>query len=250
MSRLIGPEKMVKIANKRENIEAMMKDQDSQRLIDSYFKNARKYQYVYNFTWLGRPIIQHPADIIALQEIVYQLKPQLIIETGIAHGGSLVFYASILELLGEDGQVLGIDIDIREHNRKEIEKHPLMKRIIMIEGSSIAESTVEKTRQISKGKNPVMVILDSHHSHDHVFNELLLYSPLVTKDSYLVVLDSRIEDMPAEMFEGKPWGKGNNPKTAVWNFLKTTDRFIVDKDIENRILITGAPDGYLKCIRN
>lgn len=241
---------MGSFAYKPENIEAMWTDQETNKLIDAYFKNARKYHYVYNFTWLGQPIIQHPADILALQEIVWNVKPELIVETGIAHGGSLLFYASILELIGGAGKVFGIDIDIREHNRIEIERHPLVKRIMMFEGSSIDESAAEMARRVADGKKPVMVILDSNHTHDHVLKELKLYSPLITKGSYLVVLDSRIEDMPAELFEDKAWGKGNNPKTAVWEFLRTTDRFAVDNDIEKRMVITGAPDGYLKCVRD
>jgi len=205
-------------------------------------------QYTYNFSWLGRPIIQYPQDMIATQEIIWQVKPDLIIETGIAHGGSLIFYASMLELLGGDGRVLGIDIDIREHNRVGIEKHPMFKRIAMIEGSSIDEEIVRQVYDFANNKKQVLILLDSMHTHDHVLKELLLYSPLVTKGSYLVVFDTIIEDMPEDFFPDRPWGKGNNPKTAVWEFLKTNDRFVVDKEIENKLLITVAPDGYLKCV--
>ena len=185
-----------------------------------------------------------------MQEIIWSVKPQLIIETGIAHGGSLIFYASMLELLGADGIVLGLDIDIRQHNRVEIEKHPMVKRIKMIEGSSISKVVVSQVYELAKGKAPVLVILDSMHTHAHVLEELEAYSPLVTKDSYLVVFDTVVEDMPDNFFQGRPWGKGNNPKTAVWEFLKSNDRFEVDKEIENKLLITVAPDGYLKCIRD
>ena len=206
------------------------------------------HKYSYNFFWLGRPIIQYPQDIIVIQEIIWQVKPDLIIETGIAHGGSLIFSASMLELIGEDGRVLGIDIDIREHNRVEIKKHPMYKRIDMLEGSSIDEKIAEQVYEFAKGKKRVMVFLDSMHTHDHVLKELKLYSSLVTKGSYLVVFDTIIEDLPDDVFPDRPWGKGNNPKTAVWEFLKINNRFEIDKSSENKLLITVAPDGYLKCV--
>jgi cephalosporin hydroxylase len=212
--------------------------------------NAFKYKYMYNFEWMGRPIIQFPQDMIAMQEIIWQVKPDLIIETGIAHGGSLVFYASMLDLLGDDGQVLGIDIDIRKHNRQEIEKHPMYKRITMIEGSSIDEGVAQRVHDFVKGKNKVLVCLDSMHTHNHVLRELKIYSPLVTKDSYLVVFDTIVEDLPEDIFTDRPWGKGNNPKTAVLEFMETNDRFVVDKEIEHKLLITGVPNGYLKCIKD
>ena len=152
----------------------------------------------------------------------------------------------MLEMLGGNGQVLGIDIDIREHNRAEIEKHPMYKRIDMIKGSSVDEKIAEQVYEIAKAKKRIMVVLDSMHTHDHVFKELELYSPLVTKGSYLVVFDTIIEDMPGDFFPDRPWGRGNNPKTAVWEFLKTNNRFEIDKSIENKLLITVAPDGYLR----
>ena len=210
---------------------------------------SAQLKYSYNFTWLGCPIIQFPQDIIAMQEIIWQVKPDLIIETGIAHGGSLILSASMLELLGGDGQVLGIDIDIREHNRVELEKHSMYKRITMIQGSSIDEDIAKQVHDFAKDKKRILVLLDSMHTHDHVLKELQLYSPLVTKSSYLVVFDTIIEDMPKDFFPYRPWGKGNNPKTAVWEFLKTNNRFEIDKEIENKLLITVAPDGYLKRMR-
>lgn len=185
-----------------------------------------------------------------MQEIIWRTKPDIIIETGIAHGGSLVFYASMLELLGGDGQVVGIDVEIRPPNRAAIESHPMFKRITMIEGSSIDEAVVEQVRQLARRKRNVLICLDSNHTHAHVLQELRLYAPLVTKGSYLVVFDTVIEDMPAGYFFDRPWDKGNNPKTAVWEFLKTTDRFEIDRDIPNKLLITVAPDGYLKCVKD
>ena len=234
---------------RKERIAACKKASEFINCSQRWLVNAFKYKYMYNFTWMGRPIIQTPVEIVAMQEIIWQVKPNLIIETGIAHGGSLIFHASMLELLGGDGQVLGIDIDIREHNKLEIEKHPMYKRIDMIQGSSVDEKIAEQVYGFAKGKKRVMVFLDSMHTHDHVLKELELYSPLVTKGSYLVVFDTIIEDMPDDMFPDRPWGKGNNPKTAVWEFLKTNDRFEIDKEIENKLLITVAPDGYLKCTK-
>jgi cephalosporin hydroxylase len=234
----------------RQMIARMGCDQALHELSQRWFERASRYEYSYHFTWLGRPIIQFPQDIIAMQEIIWRVKPSLIVETGIARGGSLIFYASMLELIGGNGQVVGIDIEIREHNRIEIEKHPMFKRITMIQGSSTDEDVVKRVYDLAKGRKPVLVALDSNHTHAHVLRELQLYSPLVTKGSYLVVFDTIIEDMPDDLFPNRPWGKGNNPKTAVHEFLRTNDRFVIDKEIEHKLLITTNPDGYLKCIKD
>ena len=236
----------------KKNILKMSKDKTFQKLTKSWFKSSEKYQYSYHFSWMGRPIIQYPQDMIALQEIIWKIKPDLIIETGIARGGSLIFSASILQLIGK-GSVVGIDIDIRKHNRIEIEKHSMFKRIKMIEGSSIDEKIVKKVYQLAKNKKRTLIILDSNHSHEHVLKELKLYSPLVTKNSYLVVFDTVIEDISTPKtlsHKNRPWGKGDNPKTAVKSFLKINNRFIIDKEIENKLMITVAPSGFLKCIKN
>lgn len=214
---------------------------------DAFNLQSNKAQYSYNFSWMGRPIIQYPQDMIAMQEIIWELKPDLIIETGIAHGGSLVYYASILELIGK-GEVLGIDIDIRQHNRKEIEKHPMFKRIKMIEGSSIDETITAEVSKHAKNKACVMVSLDSNHTHDHVLQELLLYSPFVTKDSYLVVFDTIVEYLPDDYLPGRAWSTGNNPKTAIDQFLKTNQNFRIDENIDHKLLVSVAPGGYLKRI--
>jgi cephalosporin hydroxylase len=200
---------------------------------------------------MGRPIIQYPQDIVAIQEIIWQVKPDLIIETGIAHGGSLILSASLLSLLEicgeiEHGQVVGVDIDIRQHNRIEIEKHPLSKKIIMLEGSSISPEIISEVRKIANSKKRVMVFLDSNHTHKHVIEELNLYSPFVSKGSYLVVFDTIVEDLPEKLISDRPWGKGNNPKTAVWEFLKDNKDFEIDTNIDNKLLISVAPDGYLR----
>jgi cephalosporin hydroxylase len=235
---------------KKKSIDFFANDKGLQEDSVAWLSRVSINKYSYNFSWMGRPIIQFPQDMVAMQEIIWQVKPRLIIETGIAHGGSLIFYASMLELLGNDGFVLGIDIDIRQHNRIEIEKHPMYKRIKMIEGSSTDQDVIAKVYEIAEGKAPILVALDSMHTHDHVVSELQAYSPLVTKDSYLVVFDTVIEDMPVDFFQDRPWGKGNNPKTAVWEFVKGNDRFEIDKDIQSKLLITVAPDGYLKCIKD
>jgi cephalosporin hydroxylase len=211
-------------------------------------------KYAYNFSWLGRPIIQFPQDMIALQEIIWKVKPDMIIETGIAHGGSLIFSASMLTLLEacgeiENGKVLGIDIDIREHNKKAIEAHPMNKKITMFQGSSIDEEMIKKVHEFAKSGKKILVCLDSNHTHEHVLAELKAYAPLVSTGSYCCVFDTIIEDMPEGSFPDRPWDKGNNPKTAVWEYLKECNDFIIDKEIENKILITVAPDGYLKRIK-
>lgn len=211
-------------------------------------------KYAYNFSWLGRPIIQFPQDMIALQEIIWEVKPDMIIETGIAHGGSLIFSASMITLLEacgeiENGKVLGIDIDIREHNKKAIEAHPMNKKITMFQGSSINEEMIKKVHEFAKSGKRILVCLDSNHTHEHVLSELKAYAPLVSIGSYCCVFDTIIEDMPEGNFPDRPWDKGNNPKTAVWEYLKENDNFIIDKDIENKLLITVAPDGYLKRVK-
>jgi cephalosporin hydroxylase len=229
-------------------IKKMSLDKPLHEATQKWFEHASRYEYSYHFTWMGRPIIQFPPDVMALQEILWEVKPDLVIETGIAHGGSLVFYASILELIGK-GDVLGIDIEVRKHNRRAIETHPMFKRISMIEGSSVAEEIMSNVRELAKDKDPILIILDSNHTHEHVLKELEFYSTLVTAGSYLVVMDTIIEDMPSDFFPDRPWGKGNNPKTAVWQFLKKNNRFVINKDIETKLLISVAPDGYLKCIK-
>jgi cephalosporin hydroxylase len=208
-------------------------------------------KYTYNFSWLGQPIIQFPQDIMALQEIIWEVKPDMIIETGIAHGGSLIFHAtmlSILEICGEidNGKVLGIDIDIREHNKKAIELHPMSKKITMFQGSSLDKKMIEKVEKFANKGKKILVCLDSNHTHEHVLAELKAYAPLVSINSYCVVFDTIVEDLPKDTFPNRPWDKGNNPKTAVLEYLKTHSEFKIDKSIQNKILITVAPEGYLK----
>jgi cephalosporin hydroxylase len=212
---------------------------------------ANGAKYSYHFSWMGRPIIQYPQDVFAMQELIWSIQPDLVIETGIAHGGSLVFIASMLELNSAcggpaDARVVGIDIDIRPHNRLAIEAHPMAKRITMIEGSSIARETIAQVQAIAAGKKRVLVSLDSNHTHDHVMQELQAYAPLTSVGSYCVVFDTVIEDMAADAFPDRPWGRGNSPKTAVHKFLKLHPEFVIDKAIDHKLLITVAPDGYLR----
>jgi cephalosporin hydroxylase len=244
-----------------DNIRGLTNDTDLQALSRVWIREITRHKWAYNFAWLGRPAIQFPNDTWALQELIWQIRPDLIIETGIAHGGSLMFSASMLALLDlcdaiESGvtidpkisqrKALGIDIDIRSHNRSAIEAHPMASRIQMIQGSSIAPEIIEQVMHIAKSYSRVLVCLDSNHTHDHVLAELEAYAPLTSIGSYCVVFDTIIEDMPDDMFPDRPWGPGNNPKTAVREFLVRHPEFEIDKSIQHKLLITVAPDGFLK----
>lgn len=239
-------------------------DQALQNLTRQWMNQANARKYSYHFEWMGRPVIQYPADIVAVQEIVWNVRPDLIIETGIAHGGSLILSASLLAMLdmcdaiesgatnmipGQSGRrVLGIDIDIRAHNRAAIEAHPMASRIQMIQGSSIAPEIAREVQDIAKDFERILVFLDSNHTHEHVAAELELYAPLTSKGSYCVVFDTVIEDMPKELFKDRPWGPGDNPKTAVWEYVKTHPNFVIDHAMHKKLVTTVAPDGFLKRI--
>ncbi|MBP1870885.1 cephalosporin hydroxylase [Ensifer adhaerens] len=226
-----------------------------------FMRTSIASQYSYNYFWLGRPIIQYPQDMVAMQELIWAVKPDLIIETGIAHGGSLILNASMLALLelseaAEKGEmvdpakpkrkVLGIDIDIRAHNKAAIEAHPMASRIEMIQGSSTAPEIVEQVRKVAADYSRVLVSLDSNHTHAHVLEELNLYAPLTSVGSYCVVFDTVVEDLPKELSGDRPWGPGDSPKSAVAEYLKVHPEFEVDQSIDNKLLITVAPGGYLK----
>lgn len=246
------------------NILSLGHDVDLQALSRIWGRETSKHRYTHNFSWMGRPIIQFPQDVMAMQELLWSIKPDLIVETGIAHGGSLICYASILALLDmcdaanhavtfnpreSRRKVLGIDIDIRAHNRAAVEAHPMASRIHLIQGSSIAADVIAEVCEFARGYNNVLVCLDSNHTHEHVLAELEAYAPLTSIGSYCVVFDTLIEDMPADFFPDRPWGVSNNPKTAVWEYLKSHAEFEIDKSIEHKLLITVAPDGYLKRVR-
>lgn len=247
-----------------ENIEQLGKDSDVQALSRIWSRETNQHNYTYNFNWMGRPVIQYPQDMVAMQELIWKVKPDLIIETGIAHGGSLIMNASYLTMLDyceavESGtmldptkskrKVLGIDIDIREHNRKAINQHPLAHKIDMIQGSSIDPDIVTQVKAYAQNYKKIMISLDSNHTHQHVLEELKAYAPLTSVGSYCVVFDTLIEDMPEKLFDNRPWGPGNNAKTAVWEYLKSHPEFEIDKSIQNKLLITVAPDGYLKRLK-
>ncbi len=247
-----------------QEIELMGKDESLHQVSMDWLQKANAMKYSYHFEWLGRPIIQYPQDMVMMQELIWEIKPDLIIETGIAHGGSIILSASMIALLdiseaiqkGETinpslstRKVLGIDIDIREHNLKAINSHPMSTRIQMIQGSSTSDDVIRQVQAVADDYERVMVILDSNHTHGHVLKELELYAPLTSTGSYCVVFDTVIEDLPDEMFNDRPWSKGNNAKTAVWEYLKSHTEFIIDKTIQNKLQVTVAPDGFLKRVK-
>jgi len=211
-------------------------------------------KYSFNFSWLGRPIIQYPQDLVAIQEIIWQVKPNLVVETGVAHGGSAVFLASLLELNAhaggpKDAEVWCVEIDLRSHNREALVAHPMYPRVKVFDGSSLDADIAATIARKASSCERVLVVLDSNHTHEHVLRELWLYAPLVTVGSYCVVFDTVIEDLEAVEFTDRPWGKGNNPKTAVAEFLRSNDDFVVDSSIDEKLLISAAPGGYLKRIK-
>ncbi|MCB8823452.1 cephalosporin hydroxylase family protein [Microvirga rosea] len=255
------------------NIEGLGQDKAFLGLSSVWVREAIRHEYAQNFTWLGRPIIQVPQDVYAIQELIWACRPDLVIETGIAHGGSLVMSASMLALLDycdavatgtalhpqhSARKVLGIDIDIRAHNKAAIEEHPLSHKIQMLQGSSIEPSIVQQVKDIARNYQRIMVFLDSNHTHDHVLEELEQYAPLTSEGSYCVVWDTGVEDLPDQMCADRPWGKGNNPKTAVWEYMRRLSeegrtaadggrlKFEYDKTIEHKIVITASADGFLR----
>jgi len=232
------------------DIVRMGADQELRQKSIDWMIHADRYRYTYNYTWMGRPIIKFPNDMVIQQELMWELKPDLVIETGIAHGGSIIFTASMMEMMGIDGEVVGVDIDIRPHNRTEIEAHPMMKRITMYEGDSVSGVMVEKVKAHAMGKKCVMVILDSLHSHDHVYKELLAYAPMTTLGSYCVLPDTFIEFFPKGYYsESRPWDVGDNPYTAMQQYLDETDKFQIDVARTNKAMITETIDGYLKRVK-
>lgn len=257
----------------RERLETVREDHRLTASAREFVEASIAAKYSYNFTWQGRPIIQYPQDIVAMQEIVWATRPDLIIETGIAHGGSLILSASLLALLDLDDatregrlldpanprrRVLGVDIDIREHNKQAILAHPLNCRIDMLQGSSVAAEIVAQVAAVAASHGRVMVCLDSNHTHEHVLAELEAYAPLVTPGCYCVVFDSVVEDLPSPQFQDRSWGPGDNPKTALREYSrrlaeegrKAADgkplHFVNDQLLENKLLITVAPEGYLR----
>ena len=238
----------------KARLDANGQDAALQASAAAFMKASTEPKYSYNFSWLGRPVIQYPQDIVAMQELIWRVQPDLIVEAGIAHGGSLIFSAAMLELNAACGgpagaRVLGIDIDIRAHNRAAIEAHPMFRRISMIEGSSISDEVIAQVQAAAAGQGRVLVCLDSNHTHAHALAELQAYAPLTTLGSYCVVFDTIIEDLPAGTYPDRPWGPGDNPKTAVREYLRSHPEFEIDHDIDHKLLISVAPSGYLRRVR-
>jgi len=244
MSRSLDPTEAF-FEERRLAIEAMGRDEELRRKSLDWMLHADRYKYTYNYTWMGRPIIKFPNDILLHQELIWSVKPEVIVETGIAHGGSSVFYASMLELVGR-GHVIAVDVDIRAHNRREIERHPMSRRITMIEGGSTDDAVVARVRDLVGDRAPVMVFLDSNHTHDHVYRELTHYADLVTVGSYCVLPDTFIELFPPGYYADRPWDVGNNPLTALRQFLSERSDFEIVRSLSDKAMITEGFDGYLR----
>lgn len=241
-------ERHANIIRQRDSLEA-------QQIAQQWTEHPDLRKYSYNFNWLGRPVIQYPQDLIAMQEVIFTVQPDCIIETGIAHGGSLIFYASLLELNALCGGhqhacVYGIDIDIRTHNWKAIESHPIYKRerIHIVQGSSIDPCIIDQIHQAASRYNTILVVLDSNHTHAHVFAELEAYASLVTPGSYCVVFDTIVARMPENAYLNRPWNRDDNPMTAVRAWLPQHLEFEIDTEIDSKLLISMAPNGYLRRI--
>lgn len=238
------------LSERQADIRKMGDDDEFRRKSIDWMLHADRYKYTYNYSWMGRPIIKFPNDMVIQQELMWRLRPDLVIETGIAHGGSLIFSASMMEMMGIDGEVVGVDIDIREHNRGAIEAHPMARRITMYQGDSAAPDIVAQVSRHADGKKCVMVVLDSLHSHAHVREELLAYSPLVTVGSYCILPDTFIEFFPKGYYsDTRPWDVGDNPYTAMKQFMTGNDSFEIDRELTTKAMVTETIDGYLKRVR-
>lgn len=246
------------------NIEQQASDTDLLASANEFFNLSFAHLYSYNFEFLGRPIIQYPQDIVAIQELIWQVKPELIIETGVAHGGSLIMSAAMLSLLDVcdahasgnaydpktcKRKVLGVDIEIRDHNRVAIEQHPMATKIELLEGSSTDKNIIDEVKRVAKRFKKIMVLLDSNHTQEHVLRELEAYAPLTSLDSYCVVFDTVIENMASSAFPDRQWGPGDNPKTAALKFLEKHPEFEADNAIDSKLLISVAPGGYLRRVK-
>lgn len=248
----------------------MERDLDFKKISDEWLIHSFPKKYQSRFSWLGFPILQFPADILAVQEVIWAVQPKIIIETGVFKGGSVMFSASLLKLMGGERKVIGIDISFSPGLKESLQNNPLSDMIMLIEGSSTDEKVKTKVTEILNNKlktrsnsessrqetvspnvdsDAVMVLLDASHTHDHVLQELNFYSNFVTKGSYLIVFDTILEDFPKAFLKERPWGKGNSPRTALQEFLKHNDRFEIDETLGEKLQITANPDGYLKCVK-
>lgn len=237
---------------KMNNIELQGNDEIVCMNARAFIESTYKYKYVNHFSWLGMPVMQFPQDLMAMQEIIYNVKPDCIIETGVGRGGSIVFYASMLHLLGINGKVIGIDFSIDKNNLTIIQEHSMFRYIKLIQGNSLEDNTIKSVRDFidKKQYKKIMVLLDSSHEYSHVLSEMIKYSNFVSNGSYLVVFWTLIEDLPESFCHSYSWKRGNSPKTAIDEFLKQNNRFVIDKELDHKLLISTAPSGYLKCINN
>jgi len=234
----------------RESADTMAADKDLKRGALDVLVRADRYRWIHQTTWMGEPVLNLPQDMFALQEIIFKTRPKYVVEIGVAWGGSLLFYATLLEMLGGE-KAIGVDLFIPDDLRQRLMSHGrLSERLSLVNGSSIEQDTFQQVRSLLGNSREVMIFLDSFHTHEHVLQELRLYSPLVGKGQYLVCGDTIVDDIPAQEHRQRPWGPGNNPKTAVNAFLKENNRFQVDQEIENKLLFTCNPGGFLKCVRD
>jgi cephalosporin hydroxylase len=236
-------------SDKRKNAQAQSADKNLADVAHEFIVRSDKYGYGYQWTWLGLPIIQMPQDILLTQEIIWECKPDVIIETGVAWGGSVVLYASILQLIGK-GNVVAVDVNLMDHVTAQIMGYSFSNRINLYKGSSVDPSIVSRIKSHIEPGQSVMVLLDSSHTHEHVLAELKLYAPLITKGQFLIVSDTVVDDIPPQGHRPRPWGPGNNPKTALVSYLKSTDRFVVDGYLNSKLMLTYSPGGYCRCVED
>jgi len=234
---------------RRESALTMSQDEGLIRRAREVLIDADKHQWIHQTTWFGEPILNLPQDMFAIQDIVYRTRPKFIIELGVAWGGSLLYYSTLLTILGGE-KVIGIDVYIPDDLKARLNGHgTASEKIALFTGSSIESDTIQYVRSIVKDSREVLVILDSYHTHEHVLTELRLYSTLVGKNHYMVCGDTIVEYIPPQIHRPRPWGPGNNPKTALEEFLGETDRFVIDGEVDRRLLLTCNPHGYIRCVK-
>jgi len=233
-----------------DSVLSMSRDRKLLKQARNVLIEADHYYWIHQANWFGEPTLKLPQDMLALQEIIFQTRPKFIIELGVAWGGSLLFYATLMKVLGGQ-RVIGVDIYMPDDLRQRLaDVTEVSDKILLIEGSSIERDTLDRIHEEVNHCLETMVILDSNHTHDHVISELRLYNSLVGKGSYMVCEDTIIESIPEQKHRPRPWGPGNNPKTAVLEFLRENDRFVIDESIDRKLLLTCMPGGFLKCIKD
>lgn len=242
---------IVEVHTGSKHVEYALASEDGFKAVSrAWLRAGWDTKHVYSFSWFGRPIIQLPEDMFRLQEVIYQLKPDVVVETGVAHGGSLVFYASLFQAMGR-GRVIGVDIEIRPHNRRAIESHELAHRISLVEGSSVDSGTFDRVLTAVGDARCVLVVLDANHTYDHVLREMELYSKLVTKGSYIIVTDGIMKDLVGAPRTKPDWAT-NNPHKALIDFVSNNPGFAVEEPewLFNESLlserITYWPDAFVR----